>query len=159
MSAFTKLLYPSTRLLRWERLSSLIMFTQCQQEAEKQRLECTIWSQSLWSWPLLHTAETKCWSQFWTKSHICCKMRNELIKKLFSVLYICYSESESHQSCLFATPWTIVHGILQARILEWVAFPFSRGPSQRRAQTQVSHIVGGFFCSWATREAQECWSG
>ena len=39
----------------------------------------------------------------------------------------------------------IVHGILQARILEWVAFPFSRGSSQPRDQTQVSHIAGGFF--------------
>ena len=52
-----------------------------------------------------------------------------------------------------------VHGIVQARILEWVAFPFSRGPSQPRAQTQVSHIAGGFFTSWATREAQEYQSG
>ena len=42
---------------------------------------------------------------------------------------------------------TIVHGILQARILDWVAFPFSRGSSQPRDQTQVSHIVGGFFTS------------
>ena len=33
-----------------------------------------------------------------------------------------------------------VHGILQARILEWVAFPFLRGSSQPRDQTQVSHI-------------------
>ena len=46
-----------------------------------------------------------------------------------------------------------VHGILQARILEWVAFPFSRESSQPRDQTQVSHIAGGFFTSWATREA------
>ena len=46
-----------------------------------------------------------------------------------------------------------IHGILQARILEWVAFPFSRGSSQPRDQTQVSHIAGGFFTSWATREA------
>ena len=52
-----------------------------------------------------------------------------------------------------------VHGILQARILEWVAFPFSRESSQPRAQTQVSSIAGGFFTSWATREAQEYWSG
>ena len=37
--------------------------------------------------------------------------------------------------------------ILQARILEWVAFPFSRGSSQPRNQTQVSHIAGGFFTS------------
>ena len=46
-----------------------------------------------------------------------------------------------------------VHGILQARILEWVVFPFSRGSSQPRDQTQVSHIAGGFFTSWATGEA------
>ena len=52
-----------------------------------------------------------------------------------------------------------VHGILQARILEWVAFPFSRGSSQPRDWIQVSHIAGGFFTSWATREAQEYWSG
>ena len=38
-----------------------------------------------------------------------------------------------------------VHGILQARILEWVAFPFSRGSSQPRDRTQFSCIVGGFF--------------
>ena len=46
-----------------------------------------------------------------------------------------------------------VHGILQARILEWVAFPFSGGSSQLRDWTQVSHIAGRFFTSWATREA------
>ena len=47
-----------------------------------------------------------------------------------------------------------VHGILQARILEWVAVPFSRGSSQPRDQTQVSHIAGGFFTIWAPREAR-----
>ena len=52
-----------------------------------------------------------------------------------------------------------VHVILQARILEWLAFPFSSWSSQRRDETQVSFIAGGFFTSWATREAQEHWSG
>ena len=52
-----------------------------------------------------------------------------------------------------------VHGILQVRVLEWVAFPFSRESSQPRDWTQVSHIAGGFFTSWAIREAQEYWSG
>ena len=47
----------------------------------------------------------------------------------------------------------LVHGILRARILEWAAFPFSRGSSQPRDRTQVSCIAGGFFTSWATREA------
>ena len=45
-----------------------------------------------------------------------------------------------------------VHGILQARILEWVAFRFSRKSFQPRDQNQVSHIAGGFFTSWAMRE-------
>ena len=52
---------------------------------------------------------------------------------------------------LFAIPWT-VHGILQARRLEWIAFPFSRGSLQPRDWTQVSHIAGRFFTSWATRK-------
>ena len=46
-----------------------------------------------------------------------------------------------------------VHGILQARILEWVAFPFSRGSSPPRDRTQVSRIGGRRFNLWATREA------
>ena len=54
---------------------------------------------------------------------------------------------------LFATPWTVVRGILQPRILEWVALPFSRGSSHPRVRTQVSCIAGGFFTSWATRKA------
>ena len=51
-----------------------------------------------------------------------------------------------------------VHGILQAKIPEAVAFPFSKGSSQPTDQTQVSHIAGRFFTNWATREAQEYWS-
>ena len=47
-----------------------------------------------------------------------------------------------------------IHGLLQARILEWVAISYSRESSQPRDQTQVSCIAGGLFTSWATREAQ-----
>ena len=44
------------------------------------------------------------------------------------------------QSCpVLCDPMDFVHGILQARLLEWVAFPFSRGSSQTRDRTQVSH--------------------
>ena len=52
-----------------------------------------------------------------------------------------------------------VHGILQARILELVAFPVSSGSFQPRDRTQVSCIGDWLFTSWATREAQEYWSG
>ena len=46
-------------------------------------------------------------------------------------------------------PHGTVRGVLQARKLEWVAMPFSRGSSQPKDWTQVSHIAGGFFTSWA----------
>ena len=68
---------------------------------------------------------------------------------------------------LFATPWTVayqalpscslsgssIHGIFQARVLEWIAISFSRGSSRPRNRTQVSHIAGRSFTVWATREA------
>ena len=53
--------------------------------------------------------------------------------------------------------WILYHLSYQGspRILEWVAFPFSRESSQLRSQTRVSCISGGFFTSWATREATD----
>ena len=47
-----------------------------------------------------------------------------------------------------------VHGILWARILEWVVMPSFRGSSQPRDRTQVLHTAGGFFTIWAIRETQ-----
>ena len=59
------------------------------------------------------------------------------------------SESESGSCSVMSNSlWPhglLVHGILQARILEWVAFPFSRGSSQPRDWTQVSRTAGGFL--------------
>ena len=57
------------------------------------------------------------------------------------------------------TPWTVapgssVHGILQSRILQWVAISFSRGSSLPRDQAWVSYIAGRFFTIWAIREVQ-----
>ena len=63
------------------------------------------------------------------------------------------------QPCLTLCDWTVAQqaplsmGILQARVLEWVAMPSSRDYSQPRDQTQVSRIVSRFFTIWATREA------
>ena len=69
------------------------------------------------------------------------------------------SESEVIQSCPTlcdhldcSLPGSSVHGILQARILEWVVVSFSRGSSQPRDWTQLSWIVGRCFTIWATRE-------
>ena len=50
-------------------------------------------------------------------------------------------------------PGSSVHGMLQVRILEWVAMPFSKGSSWPRDRTWISHSVGRFFTIWATREA------
>ena len=50
-----------------------------------------------------------------------------------------------------------VQGILQARILEWVAVSFSTGSSQPRDQTQVSHIAGGFFTSKGALPIPKFW--
>ena len=70
------------------------------------------------------------------------------------------SESEVAQSCSTlcdpvdcSLPGSSVHGILQARILEWVAISFSRESSRPRDRTRVSHIAGRQFNLWAIREA------
>ena len=47
-------------------------------------------------------------------------------------------------------PGSSVHGIFQARVLEWIAISFSRGSSQPRDWTRVSCIVDGHFTVWAT---------
>ena len=53
-------------------------------------------------------------------------------------------------------PGSSVYAILQARILEWIAIPFSRGSSPPRNQTKVSCIAGKLFTDWAMREALWC---
>ena len=64
------------------------------------------------------------------------------------------------QSCLTlcnpmdcSLPGSSVHRLLQTRILEWVAVPFSRGSSQARDRTHISHTADRFFTVWVTREA------
>ena len=73
----------------------------------------------------------------------------------------CESESVSCSVCLTlcdvidcSLPGSSVYEIFQARILDWVANPFSRGSSWLRDRTWVSHIAGRFFTVWVTREAQ-----
>ena len=88
---------------------------------------------------------------------------------LLDSLSLSHVESSDHLFCLFclvtqlcpthfgpidcSLPGSSIHWILQARILEWVAMPSSRGSSQPRDWTQVSHVAGRFFTTWATREA------
>ena len=85
----------------------------------------------------------------WSRSHT--EIWNLSTKRRNTAVWI-KGNVKVAQLCL--TLWDpmdyIVHGILQARIMEWVAFPFSRWSSQPRDWTQVSCIAGRFFTSWAT---------
>ena len=72
---------------------------------------------------------------------------------LFSV-WLCFYEvkvAQSYPTLCNPMDYTL-HRILQARILEWVAFPFSRGSSQPRDGTQVSCFAWRYFTNWATRD-------
>ena len=72
------------------------------------------------------------------------------------ILFMCCWVQFESASCSVVSDslWLYgIHGILQAGILEWVVFPFSRGSFQPRDRTQVSRIAGGFFTNWAIREA------
>ena len=84
----------------------------------------------------------------------CQGLKQQVVKQMLFHLFLCTKKSESEiaQLCLTlcnpmdcSPPGSFVHGILQARILEWVAIPFSRGSSQPRDQNQVSHIAGRVF--------------
>ena len=82
------------------------------------------------------------------------------VQSLSCVWYKCKSEkvirsvmSYSLWSYGLYPPGSSVHEILQARILEWVAIPFSRGSYWPRDRTCISCIAGRFFTIWATREA------
>ena len=86
------------------------------------------------------------------------KMKKNLRRKM----KVNHNHNEVTQSCPTlcdpvdcSPPGFSVHGILQARILEWVAISFSRGSSQPRDQTRVSHIGGRCFNLWATRLTQQ----
>ena len=86
-------------------------------------------------------------ASIWKQSK--CPSTDEWIRKVKvkspSHVWLCYPTDCS-------LPGSSVHGILQARILEWVAISFSRVSSQSRDQTWVSHIGGRCFNLWATRE-------
>ena len=105
---------------------------------------------------------------FWCLSHYLTSIPVQESNPVFSMVSkaLCdqwkesESESEVAQSCPticnpveYSLPCSFVHGILQARILEWVAISFSRESSWPRDWTQVSCIAGRHFNLWATREA------
>ena len=66
---------------------------------------------------------------------------------------VCGRIDISEQLLDIKTSCKVMQEILQARILEWVAYSFYSGSSQHRNQTGVSCIAGRFFTNWAIREA------
>ena len=89
---------------------------------------------------------------------------NYVLKRLLLLPFYLFSPSWNEVAQSFRTLWdpmgcsppgSSVHGILQARILEWVAIFFTRESSQPRDQTQVSRIAGRCFNLWATGEVGE----
>ena len=92
----------------------------------------------------------------WYKDEMNEQYRNILTSSILTVCMLSHSvvSDSLWTSRTVAPPGSSVHGILQVRIPEWVAIPFSKGSFWPRDWTWVSCIAGGFFTVWATREAQ-----
>ena len=91
------------------------------------------------------------WKIFWVLFYLGVLFISVKLKVLVAQSYPTLSDP---MDCTL--PGSSVPGILQTRILEWVAIPFSKGSSRPRDGTQVSCIAGKFFTVWATREALLC---
>ena len=107
---------------------------------------------ALWGF-LLQKQPLELYSPFWFPD------TQPLLSKLFRYWILHESESGSHvwlsHVWLFMTPWTTQSMEFSRPEYWWVAFPFSRGSSQPRDQTQISHIAGGFFTSWDTGKPKD----
>ena len=115
----------------------------------------------VWMWELNYkeswAPKNWCFGKLWCWRRL---LRVLWIARRFNQSILKESESEVAQSCpTLCGPMdcslsgSSVHGIFQARVLEWIAISFSRGSSRPRNQTQVSCIAGRRFTIWATREA------
>ena len=103
------------------------------------------------------------WGWFWSPSPVQCSLSRVpqalCLSDLISWIYLSLPLFVAHSCPTLcdptgcSPPGSSVHGILQARILEWVAMPFSREYSRPRYRTFVSCIAGRFFTIWATNEA------
>ena len=80
------------------------------------------------------------------------KILEQWLKKRVEVAQLCPAFCDTMD---YSLPGSSVHGILQARMLEWVAIPFSRGSSQPRDRTRVSCAAGRFFIVYGPRDARK----
>ena len=102
----------------------------------------------------MHIYTQRCHTHTYTKKHA-----HIYTHKDVNIHMYIWSEVKS-LSCVrlcnpmdYSPPGSSFHGILQARILEWIAISFSRGSSRPRDRTLVSLLAGRRFNLWATREA------
>ena len=133
------------------------------------QFSCSVVSNSLWPRGLQHSrllcpsptpeaCSNSCPSSQWCHPAISSSVVPLLLLPSILLLIIKHTEGYdqvkvkvTQSSLTLCDPMNYtVHRILQARILEWVGFPFFRGSSQPRDQTQISYVAGGFFTSWAT---------
>ena len=94
----------------------------------------------------------------------CIRVGRLLLPMIYAFKILMKVEILVTQSCLSlcnpidcSLPGSSVRGILQARILEWISIPLSRGSSLPRDRAWLSFIAGWFFKAWATREALKFW--
>ena len=111
---------------------------------------------------VLPSYATQCLGALWTKANVFFMLNVWEFQKYWisSAIYYLLWVSEVTQLCPTlrdpvdcSLPGSSVHGILQARVVEWVAISFFRGSSWPRDWTWVSHIGGRHFNLWDTREA------
>ena len=102
-----------------------------------------------WAWLLHSLWDLSSLTRGWT--HISCIARQILNHWKVKVL-VAQSCPTLYYPIYYSPSCSSVHGVLQARLLEWVAISFSRASSQPRVWTQVSCIAGRFFTIWATRQ-------
>ena len=105
----------------------------------------TTWSRG-WNLQMRNTAPT-----FLKRLMSSEKLKMPVVNRFSPVAQLCPALCDPMDCIVCQAPLSM--GILQARILEWVAMPFSRESSQPRNRTQVSHIAGRFITSWVIREA------
>ena len=122
-----------------------------------------MWARQTWSEArealMVLLGRNELWVSASSCPHSACRKHQVLLRLGASQVALVVSESEATQSCPTlcdpldcSLPGSSVHGIFQAIVLEWIALSFSRGSSQPRDWTQVSHIVDRRFTIWATRE-------
>ena len=110
------------------------------------------------TWQATVHGVTKSWTWLkWLSTHI--RVHQETETRA-GILVVKVGKSEVAQSCLTlcnpmgcSIPGSTIHGIFQARVLEWVAISFSRWSSRPRDWTWISRIAGRCFTVWVTREA------